>query len=138
MSTVQTRIQGFIDGNGVQAEDTKDQEDITADKQPSGNRKRKHETDAPTAAKASRTEGSGDLEIDLTGSRKITVNKFKGKLYVSVSGLYMHCEICYTSADTCPSPLITLLACCACLEHMLFPAQSGQRPVIKPQAEAHP
>lgn len=94
MSALQTRIQDFLDGNGAQAEDTNDQEDVTADHQSSRNRKRKHESDAPTAAKASRTDG--DLVIDLTGSRKITVNKFKGKLYVSASGLCMRCETCYT------------------------------------------
>lgn len=42
--------------------------------------------DAPGASDARKidTGESEELQVDLTGSRKVTVSKFKGKLYVSL------------------------------------------------------
>ena len=60
------------------------------------NKKRKHESDPPVSANTSKVAPweVGELEVDLTGSRKIVVSKFKGKLYVSASVLISNFFTC--------------------------------------------
>lgn len=95
---VQSKIDEFLKLPQATENDS-DPKDINAGERPDPpNKKRKHEPDAPVSAKASKVAPweVGELEVDLTGSRKIVVSKFKGKLYVSTNlHLYVFTSSCH-------------------------------------------